>query len=81
MCPGGRPVVPVWSVGHPGAVTYARGVLRLRRLLLVTVLAVGAALVWRRLNASRAPERRADEGRPVIGSLDAWPAVPRAPAA
>lgn len=55
----------------------------MRRLLSVAIrLALIAAVVAvaRQLMLERAPERAIEGTKPVIGSLDTWPAVPRKPA-
>jgi hypothetical protein len=56
---------------------------RMRRLFSVAFrLACIAAIVAvaRQLMLERAPERAIDGTKPVLGSLDTWPAVPRKPA-
>ncbi|MGP0028882.1 MAG: hypothetical protein ACLPVF_00055 [Acidimicrobiales bacterium] len=49
----------------------------MRRGLTIAVVAVVVAVV-RQILLSRSPHQGL-EGRPVIGSLDTWPEVPRRP--
>jgi hypothetical protein len=56
-------------------------VARALEFFIVLGLGVAVAVVVRDVRATRSPRRALDGSGPVIGSLDAWPAVPRAPQA
>ncbi|HEY3942601.1 MAG TPA: hypothetical protein VGL60_08960 [Acidimicrobiales bacterium] len=45
---------------------------------LAAVVGRAAAIIWR-WRAQRAPRSELDGHRPVVGSIDTWPPVPRAP--
>jgi hypothetical protein len=52
-----------------------------RTLWIVTRLAVVAVVIRlvRAVRADRAPVRALEGTRPVVGSIDTWPTVPRRP--
>ena len=52
---------------------------RLLSTLFRTALIIGVLAVVRAVLLDRSPRRELHGGEPVIGSLDAWPDVPRKP--
>jgi hypothetical protein len=52
---------------------------RLLTLVVRVVLMIGLLAAVRQVLLDRSPQKAFDGTRPVIGSLDTWPAVPRRP--
>jgi hypothetical protein len=52
---------------------------RLLRTLVRAAVVIVLVAVIQEILLDRAPQRAIQEGAPVVGSLDTWPAVPRKP--